>query len=188
MAEALFAFKLMRDHPSLLPGVETSSCGVEAEEGDPASVPAVQAMDLWGLDLEPHRARRLTPQRLGEADLVLTMESGHLRAVGSLRREAREKSTTLMFLAGAAEAMSRRLGRETVRDEEEARDRLRQVLEILRGMSPEGDFLAGLDARGSDIIDPIGSSLQVYIEVAEEIDRSLDAVMGALFGPPEASP
>lgn len=187
MAEALFEAKLMRDYPGLVPFTHASSCGIAAVEGNPGTMSAVQAMDLWNIDLEPHRASELSPLRLGDADLVLAMGRDHLLTIGRMLPEALGRSTTLGYLAGAAGEIMRRLGDETVRGEPAARTRINKVLAELRDMLPEGDFLADVGERGSDIIDPIGCSLQVYIQVAEELDRSLDMAMGALFGRPEAA-
>lgn len=69
--------------------------------------------------------------------------------------------------------------------EREARARVRAILALLHDFGAEEGFLADLQSRGSDIIDPIGSSLQVYIGVAEEIESSLDKAMRILFGRPE---
>jgi len=190
MAEALFQAKLMRDYPSLVYFTEASSAGTSAIEDSPATSSAVQAMDLWGIDLEPHRASVLTPSRLGEADLVLAMAGEHLLAIGRMEPGFLflGKSTTLNHLASAAGEISIRLGDETVRSEKEARARVREILVLLRDLYPGEELLADVPSRGSDIIDPIGSSLRVYIGVAEEIDHSMDEVMRALFGRPETSP
>ena len=184
MAEALFRSKLMRDYPSL-GWVEACSAGTSAIGGNPATSSAVQAMDLWGIDLEPHRASGLTPRQLREADLVLAMSRDHLLAIGRMEPGALERSTTLKYLASLAERITGRLGEGTVGGEGETRARIGRVLGLLRESAAGDGFLADIQGRGSDIIDPIGSSLQVYLGVAEDIDRSLDGAMRALFGSPE---
>lgn len=188
MAEALMRNKLLKHYPGLAAFTEVTSAGTAAIEGNPATASAVQAMDLWGIDLEPHRASLLDSARLREADLVLTMSRDHLLSVGRLDPGALKKSTTLKYLAGIAEEISLRLGEETVGNENEARRRIKAVLSLLSEPDPEGGFLADIQKRASDIIDPIGSSLQVYLGVAEEIDDSLNEVLRALFGRPETSP
>lgn len=185
MAEALFRSKLMRDYPHLLAYVEAYSCGTAAIEGNPATYSAVQAMDLWEMDIEPHRASPMTPQQLQDADLVLALSRDHLLSIDRAHSKSTSKATTLKYLASAAEEIARRLGGETVENEEAARRRIGEVLRLLDELAPEEIYSADLTARGSDIIDPIGSSLQVYIGVAEEIDAALDAVMRALFGRPQ---
>jgi protein-tyrosine phosphatase len=185
MAEALFRSKLMRDYPHLLAYVEAYSCGTAAIEGNPATYSAVQAMDLWEIDIEPHRASPMTPQQLRDADLVLALSRDHLLSIDRSHPESVLKATTLKYLASAADEIAKRLGDEMVENEEAARRRIGEVLRLLDELSPEEIYSADLTARGSDIIDPIGSSLQVYIGVAEEIDAALDAVMRALFGRPQ---
>jgi protein-tyrosine phosphatase len=185
MAEALFRTKLMRDYPHLLAFVEAYSCGTAAIEGNPATYSAVQAMDLWEIDIEPHRASPLTPQQLRDADLILALSRDHLLSIERANAESITKATTLKYIASAAEEITKRLGDETVENEEMARRRIDEVLHLLDELSPEEIYTADLTARGSDIIDPIGSSLQVYIGVAEDIDAALDAVMKALFGRPQ---
>ena len=185
MAEALFRTKLMRDYPHLLAYVEAYSCGTAAIEGNPATYSAVQAMDLWEIDIEPHRASPMTPQQLRDADLILALSRDHLLSVERANSDSLSKTTTLKYLASAAEEIAKRLGDGTVENEEAARRRISEVLRLLDELSPEEIYTADLSARGSDIIDPIGSSLQVYIGVAEEIDAALDAVMRALFGRPQ---
>lgn len=77
-----------------------------------------------------------------------------------------------------------RLGEATVRGEEEALRRLEEVLGILRASPSTPPYLADMQSSSSDIIDPIGSSLQVYIGVAEDLDMALEKAMHALFGLP----
>jgi len=185
MAEALFRSKLMRDYPHLLAYVEAYSCGTAAIDGNPATYSAVQAMDLWEIDIEPHRASPMTSQQLRDADLVLALSRDHLLSIDRAYTESVPKVTTLKYLASAADEIARRLGEEMVENEEVARRRIGEVLQLLDELAPEEIYSADLTARGSDIIDPIGSSLQVYIGVAEEIDAALDAVMRALFGRPQ---
>lgn len=187
MAEFLFRSRLMAGYPSLLPFVRASSAGISALEGNPATDTAVQALDLWELDLEPHRATPLTVPDLEEADLVLAMSRDHLLFIDRFLPAALGKCTTLKHLASREPEISGRLGERTVRGEREARSRVNGALAILGKGSEDRDFLSEEGTRASDIIDPIGSSLQVYIAVAEDIDSSLEAAMRALFGRPEVS-
>jgi protein-tyrosine phosphatase len=61
--------------------VEVSSAGTTAHDGEPASPGSVLVAARDGVDLGGHRSRRLTPELLRSADLVLVMEPGHLSAV-----------------------------------------------------------------------------------------------------------
>ncbi len=183
MAEALFQRRLERDYPHLR-FIRAASAGTSAVEGNPPTTAAVQAVDLWGVDLEGHRASPLTDRLLREADLVLAMAREHLLSVERMNPCALEKTTTLRYLAHREREILERLGEATVRDEDEAAERLEKVLSILR-RSPSGPlYLADMQSSSSDIIDPIGSSLQVYIGVAEDLDMALEKAMHALFGLP----
>jgi protein-tyrosine phosphatase len=187
MAEALFQSKLTSDYPGLTSLTRVHSAGTSAIEDNPATSSAVQAMDLWDVDLEPHRASELTINQLRDADIVMTMAREHLLSIERMYPKALQKSTTLKHIASLSEKVVARLGEETVQDEGEARRRLASVLELLRDAAHTDGFLADIQSRSSDIIDPIGSSLQVYLGVAEDIESSLDKVMRALFGRPETA-
>lgn len=186
MAEALFQSRLMEGYPELAVCTWVHSAGTSAIEGNPATSTAVQAMDLWGIDLEPHRAAELTPGLLLKADVVLAMAREHLLNIGRLDPQALKKSTTLKHIASMSGLITARLGEETVRAESEARARINEVFAILNKPASGVDFMTDIQPQGSDIIDPIGSSLRVYLEVAEDIESSLDDVLRALLGRPEA--
>lgn len=187
MAEAMFQARLISDYPSLAGCTEVRSAGTSAIEGNPATSSAVQAMDLWGIDLEPHRATELTPRILLAADVVLAMAREHLLLIGRMEPQAIKWSTTLKYLSSMSGRIVERLGTDTVRDEQEARVRIISVFEILRESAPAEEFIADIQSHSSDIIDPIGSSLRVYLGVAEDIERSLDGIMQALFGAAETA-
>ena len=187
MAETLFQSKLTEDYPELTSFVRVHSAGTSAIEDNPATSSAVQAMDLWGIDLELHRASELTPSLLRDADLVVAMARDHLLSIERIYGKALKKSTTLKHIASLSGEIIERLGEEAVREESEARARIKKVLELLAEAASAGGFMADIQSRGSDIIDPIGSSLQVYLGVAEDIDSSLDQVMPALFGRPDTA-
>jgi protein-tyrosine phosphatase len=187
MAEALFQSRLISDYPDVAAYTLVHSAGTSAIEGNPSTSSAVQAMDLWGIDLEPHRASELTPAMLLKADVVLAMAREHLLSIGRLEPQALKWSTTLRFLAAMSSLVIGRLGEEMVQGEEAARNRTRDVFELLRESAPADSFIADVQSQGSDIIDPIGSSLRVYLGVAEDIESSLGDIMFALFGRPETA-
>jgi len=67
--------------------VEIVSAGVAAAEGEPASAGAREAAAREGLDLSPHRSRRVSAELVRNADLVLVMEPEHGRAARALGAE-----------------------------------------------------------------------------------------------------
>jgi protein-tyrosine-phosphatase len=71
--------------------ISVASAGVSAYDGEPASQNAVAAMAELGIDISAHRSRRLTPELIDDADLVLTMEQRHLEAVIKMAPAARTR-------------------------------------------------------------------------------------------------
>ena len=64
--------------------IEVSSAGTAAWDGQPATTYSVEVAAKDGVDLAPHRSRRVTPDVVRQTDLVLVMERGHLSAVQAL--------------------------------------------------------------------------------------------------------
>lgn len=64
--------------------VDVTSGGTAAWEGQPASEPSMTVAARDGFDLRSHRSRRVTPESLRAADLVVVMERSHLAAVLTL--------------------------------------------------------------------------------------------------------
>mgnify|MGYP000185730224 CR=1 FL=1 len=81
MAAALFTDLLKNAGKK---GVEAASAGISAYPGMPASSESIRVMEEYGLSIRDHRTRLLTPDLVKEADLILCMSRGHLRAVGAL--------------------------------------------------------------------------------------------------------
>lgn len=69
--------------------VVVSSAGTGAFDGAPASEGAYLVALERGLDLSNHRARRLTPELVSQADLVLTMSAQHRDRVADLGGEGK---------------------------------------------------------------------------------------------------
>jgi protein-tyrosine phosphatase len=63
------------------------SAGTAAWEGQPATDPSIRVARTSGVDISTHRSRRLTPEMLRGADLVLVMEPVHRAAVLALGAE-----------------------------------------------------------------------------------------------------
>jgi protein-tyrosine phosphatase len=70
-----------------LAGVEFESAGTAATEGAPASPPARRVAAACGFDLDSHRSRPLTRERVQSADLIVAMTSRHRAAVERLDPE-----------------------------------------------------------------------------------------------------
>jgi protein-tyrosine phosphatase len=72
-------------------GIEVASAGIEGLEGHAIDATALQLLTEHGVDGTAHRARRLTPAMLREADLVLGMEKSHVNAMVRIAPEASGK-------------------------------------------------------------------------------------------------
>lgn len=66
-----------------------ASAGLVALAGRPADPLAVELLAARGVDLSGHRARQLTPELVGEFDLVLVMEAAQQQELEQLSRAAR---------------------------------------------------------------------------------------------------
>lgn len=76
MAEGLLKAMLPKDC-----GWEVSSAGVCAANGWPVSDHSVEALREKGVDIAELTSTTLTPERIEEADLLVTMTEGHRQAV-----------------------------------------------------------------------------------------------------------
>ncbi len=83
-----FAERVLRER---LPALEVRSAGLEAAEGNPADPAALRAAARAGCSLDAHRTRRMTPDQVAWADLVLGMEGSHARRLLARWPEARPK-------------------------------------------------------------------------------------------------
>ena len=87
MAEALLRKKLADQNQN----IQIASAGVGALVGHDADDTAKELMNERGIDISEHRARQLNAELLSEYDLVLVMETGHLKAVHSITPSSKGK-------------------------------------------------------------------------------------------------
>ena len=86
MAEALLKREL-----KVQDGITVESAGLGALVGHPASEHSIELMAEMGEDITGHRARQIHPDMVRDADLVLVMEAGHMRAIDDADTTARGK-------------------------------------------------------------------------------------------------
>jgi protein-tyrosine-phosphatase len=79
--------------------IAVESAGVMAFPGMHASPQAVRVMHERGFDISGHRSRLLTPDLLGDADLVLCMSDDIARAVRAMGGDTRAKPLSV-YTAG----------------------------------------------------------------------------------------
>lgn len=94
MAEGIFNH-MIEGNERLKGKVMAKSAGVFAIEGDTASDGAIKAMEEMGIDIKDHRARRLVPSMIREADIILAMTHSHKDAILSMVPSAAAKTYTL---------------------------------------------------------------------------------------------
>lgn len=70
-----FLKKLLEENP--VAGMEIGSAGLTAFPGSPASFHSVRVARENSVSLAEHKARRVTPEIIDNADLILVMEPGH---------------------------------------------------------------------------------------------------------------
>jgi protein-tyrosine phosphatase len=148
---------------------EVSSAGFVTVE-QPAERHAVKAMGEVGLDIAAHRSRVVSPELLGDPDLVIGMTREHVRMAVAARREAFARTFTLKELVRRAESIGPR----------HDTDVTPWVAAVADERDPHG--LLGADPV-DDIADPMGRSLRRFRACRDEIDRHLVTLSDLLWPP-----
>jgi len=170
MAAALLARRL--DHAGLKATV--SSAGL-LFEGRPVTDDGLAVMADRGIDTSGHRSRRITPELIDAADLVVGMERAHVREAVALVPGALARAFTLKEIVRRGEESG---GRAT---DEPLGAWLARV-----GVGRRPSDLLG-DSDADDVADPIGGPRRSYQRTAEELD-DLTARLARLIGSlPEGS-
>ncbi len=94
---------LLRDGLQKHQGIEVSSAGLGALVGRGVDEQAAALLAQHGVDCDSHQARQLDAQMLHQADLVLTMEHGHIDGIRSIAPEVRGKTFLLGKWSGDIE-------------------------------------------------------------------------------------
>jgi protein-tyrosine-phosphatase len=82
------------------PGINASSAGTHALDGNPSSEFSVIACLEQGIDISGHRARRLDEAITRESDIIICMEPVHIEMVLSLDASAAGKIYNLADFSG----------------------------------------------------------------------------------------
>ena len=155
-----------------------ASAGTAGWEGSGAMPESVAAAAEHGVDISGHAARRLEPEHVGAADLVIGMAAEHRDHVAHAMPEAVGRTFTLKELVRLIEAL-------TPADPagEPLSQRVRRADELRRG---------GFDGNphDEDVVDPLGLPLESYRAIAWELeawcDRLADGLAGAVPAPSTA--
>ncbi|HEX6329825.1 MAG TPA: low molecular weight phosphatase family protein [Actinomycetota bacterium] len=156
------------------PGAPTvESAGTAGWQGSPADPGSVAAAAAHGVDISYHRARRLLPGHLEEAELVLAMAGEHRDAVAAGAPQVAGRTFTL---------------KEAVRLLEELPppDGGREPSVLLAERVAQADRLRrrgfGGNPRDEDVSDPLGMSDAVFFAVAAELEEWCARLADGLFG------
>ncbi|NNH72046.1 low molecular weight phosphatase family protein [Nocardia uniformis] len=140
-----------------LPDLTAESAGVRALVGFPVAPLAAQAIEGLGAEAGEFKARRLKPEMVRHADLILTMTEQIREKVREIEPSAAAHTFTLL----EAHRIARVSGARTVAGLNQARHDL---------------ALVGRE----NISDPVGLSAQAYCEVGDRIAEALIPLLLAL--------
>jgi len=149
---------------------EVSSAGIIAWNGAEASEGSIKAAWERGADIAAHRARRLTPDLVRGADLVLCMAAEHRSAVSDLLPEAAPRTFTLKELVRLVQATP----------DHGSVGGLRERVALAEATRAKGIASNPYD---EDIADPLGQPLEAYRGVAWELDELIGRLVRGLYGP-----
>jgi len=170
MAEGLLRSALERRLGDDAPPV--GSAGTIARDGAPAMPEAVEAVAELGVDVSGHSARRLRPEDIRDAVLIVVMAAEHREDVQALVPEAEARTFTLKELVRLMETAGARPVDTTPFD-----------------MGLRGAVADAHRGRGGspaipdeDVMDPLGLSLQGYRAVASELEDLCERLASGLYG------
>lgn len=98
MAQAMFSSLCREDR------VESESAGLSAADGEMASSQSIEVMREYSISLDSHRSRRLSPEMVSRADVILVMTRAHLLRI---RRAHPEEASKTFLLSGFPEPWPR---------------------------------------------------------------------------------
>lgn len=169
MAEGLLRSALERRLGDGAPPV--GSAGTIARDGAPAMPEAVEAVAELGVDVSGHSARRLRPEDIRDAVLIVVMAAEHREDVQALVPEAEARTFTLKELVRLTETAGARPVDTTPSDGG-----------LRRAVADAHRRRAGSPAiPDEDVMDPLGLSLQGYRAVASELEDLCERLASGLY-------
>jgi protein-tyrosine phosphatase len=151
-------------------GVDIESAGTMlGADGRPASDGAFRAMEKRDLDLSDHVSQPVMSEMVQAADLVLTMERSHVRALVNLVPDAYPRTYTLLEFARRVPAAEPRGSEQSMAD---------WLNEVHTGRTGRDHLGTSPD---DDIDDPIGRRQVFYDRCADQIADALDVAFTATF-------
>ena len=147
---------LLRDHMRERGASAAVSSAGLLEDGHSAAPEVVSLLSERGIDLSPHRSRRLTRDLIEDSDLVLAMARDHLREAVLLAPAAFGRIFTLKELVRRGEAVG------------PAGAGLGSWLGVVAGGRQRRDLMG--QSPEDDVDDPIGGPLSAFRKTLEELD------------------
>ena len=145
-------------------GLTVSSAGVHALVGQPLDRGAASALGQIGLDPSEHRARQFEPAMATEADLILTAERYHLEVVLQQAPTALRRTFMIKELARIAPHLTPGTPQNVIAQ-----------AAVVRGLAPRPK-----DPSADDVADPHGQPVSVSRATLVELDKAVQAIVGAL--------
>lgn len=150
----------------LAPGrFQISSAGTSGLSGDPVTEETAQVVADAEIDFTGFRARRLVPEHIDGADLILTMARDHRSAVVVMAPSALARTFTLREFARILPLVPPESASDPV-------DRWRSLAVLAQRYRHQGP------GDGDDVVDPYGRSVRahqlMYAQMMPAIDRLLD--------------
>jgi protein-tyrosine phosphatase len=150
-----------------------ASAGTAGWEGSAAMPESVTAAAERGVDISSHVARRLRPELVRDADLVVAMADEHRRLVIGASPQAAGRTFTLKELVRLLEAIPAS-DRSSVPDA--------ALAERVRGAATLRDEGFAGNPFDEDVADPLGLPLETYRAIAWELDEWCGRLVDGLFG------
>lgn len=150
-----------------------ASAGTAGWEGSGAMPESVAAAAERGVDISGHTARRLLPEHVAGADLVLAMAAEHRWEVVRLSPEAASRTFTLKELVRLVEALPAR------EPSAGLAERVREADALRRNGFPG-------NPHDEDVVDPLGMPLEGYRAIAWELEEWCGRLADGLAGTREA--
>ena len=160
MAEALLRYELRKRRCK---GIEVSSVGTWAMNGNSASADAIAVLADRGVRLAEHRSRPLVIEELDSANLIVAMTSVHIREILSLSPGVDHKIRLLKELEKLVP--KRAAGTPS--------ERVAAMLAVTRPRR----------RRALDLDDPMGLPISSYERCLAELDVGISALADILCGP-----
>lgn len=180
MAERLLQAGLDQVLPG---GFEVRSAGTRAMVGDPIQPLSAEIITRYRGNPEQFAARQLTSKILRDADLVLTMSTGHRGEVLKLDPSLLRRTFTIREFARMLEVLEERggTGTETVMPPSDAyssRSDLKTLWQELPGRAASVRHLAlAADPADNDVVDPYRRSADYYHRMEDELAPAILTVL-----------